>query len=140
MHLLPERRAAVGDYRAIELAYLRIADRRSDAAIGDDAGEIELRDATFAQAPFEPRGVERRKCDLLYIDICGRERIDQLLPKTARREVALLEERPQRLEMRRDERLAAAPGHQGEQRCDDQYPVLACGTHQRRQARGQGGD
>ena len=44
-----------------------------------------------------------------------------------------VEERPQRLQMRRDDRLAAAAGHQREQRRDDQHAALARGAHQRRE-------
>ena len=74
MHLAAERRAAVRDHGAVELAHMRVAHRRGDAAIGHDAGEIEVLDAAFLQHPFEPRGVERRIGDLLHVDVGGRER------------------------------------------------------------------
>ena len=74
--------------------------------------------------------MERRIGDLLHVDVGGREWIDQLLAPASRREVALLQERPQRLEMRRDDRLAAATRHEREQRRDDEDALLARDTHQ----------
>src|SRR5262249_8414418 len=57
----------------------------------------------------------------------------ELLAEGARCEIAPLEERPQRLQMRRDDRLATAAGHQGEQRRYDQNAALTGGLHQRRE-------
>src|SRR5947209_778533 len=42
--------------------------------------------------------------------------------------------------MRRNDRLTAAPGHQGEQRCDDENAIVARGAHERCEAGGQCGD
>ena len=47
--------------------------------------------------------------DLLHLDVGRRERIDQLLAPASRREVARLQERAQRSQMRGNDRLAAAP-------------------------------
>jgi hypothetical protein len=95
MHALAEGRAAILDHAAAELAHMRVAHRRGDAAIGDDAGEIEVLDAAFAQAPFEPRRMEGRKGDLLDRDVGGRERVDHLLPPASGHEIALAQERAQ---------------------------------------------
>ncbi len=100
---------------------MRVAHRRGDAAIGDDAGEEQLLDAALAQHPFEPRGVERRIGDLLDLRRRPAPVRRPALAPAAGREIALAEERPQRLQMRRDDRLAAAAGHQREQRRDDQH-------------------
>src|SRR4029077_2437388 len=140
MQIVRKCRAAVGDHSAMELAHMRVAHGRGDAAIGDDAGEVKMLDAAFAQTPLEPRGVECRIRDLLDGDVGGRELLDELLAPASRRKVAFGEERPQRFEMRRDDRLAAAAGHEREQGCDNQNVVLARRAHQRRETIGQGGN
>src|SRR5947209_4263286 len=119
---------------------MRIAHRRGDATIGDDAGEVQMLDAALAQHPFEARGMKSRVRDLLHIDVGGRELIDELLAPASRREVPFLEERPQRFEMRRDDWLSPAAWYQGEERCHDENAIAARGAHQRREAVGQGGD
>src|SRR5262249_29238355 len=105
MDLVGECGAAVGDDRAVELAHMGVAHRRGDAAVGDDAGEIQLFHGAFAQHPFETRHVKRRIGDLLDADVGGRERIDELLTPAAGREVAAAQERPQLAEVRRDDRF-----------------------------------
>ena len=142
MDVLGKGGAAVRDDGAVEFAHMGVPHGRGHAAIGDDAGNIEPVDAALAQHPFEPRHVERRVGDLFDRDIGWREHIDELLAPPARREVARLEERPQLLEMRRDDRLAAAAGNEREQCRDDEHAVRASGVNKRRELvrqRGEGG-
>ena len=54
MKLQRERGAAIFDYRALELAHMGVPHCRGAAAVGNDAGEVELLDGAFAQHPFEP--------------------------------------------------------------------------------------
>src|SRR4051812_17830732 len=84
--------------------------------------------------------MKSRVRDLLRADVCGRELIDELLAPASRREVAFLQERPQRFEVRRNDWLTAAPGHEREQGSEDENAIVACGVHQRRDAVRQGGD
>ena len=97
MKLQRERGAAIFDYRALELAHMGVPHCRGAAAVGNDAGEVELLDGAFAQHPFEPRDVERRIGDLLDGDVGGDKLIDELLGPGAGGEIALAEKRPQRL-------------------------------------------
>ena len=46
--------------RSLEIAHMRVAHGRGDAAVGDDAADIELFDARLAQHPFEPASCRRR--------------------------------------------------------------------------------
>ena len=91
-------------------------------------------DAGLAQHPFQPPHVERRIGDLLDREIGRLQLIDQRLAPGARREIALGQERPQRLEMRRDERLAALARHQRELGRDDQAAALRSGSSERLEA------
>src|SRR3954466_5118078 len=117
-----------------------VAHRRGNAAIGDNAGEVELLDAALAQHPFEPRGMECGVGDFLHVDIRGSKLLDKLLAPAPRREVARLEKWTQRSEMRRDDRLASAAWHEREQSRDGENSVVARGARERCEAVGQGGD
>jgi hypothetical protein len=57
---------------------------RSDAAIGDDAGDLEHLDPRLAQNPFEPRHVECGIGDLLNREIGGRQFFDQRMAPMGR--------------------------------------------------------
>src|SRR4051812_12497026 len=140
MHLLAECRAPVFDHRAMKFAHMSVAHRGGDTAIGDDAGEIQMLDAALLQHPFETRGMERRIRDFLDVHVRGREFVHHLLAPTTGREVSLFQERSQRFQMRRDDRLTTAAGHQCEERCHDEDAALACELHQRRETRRQCGD
>jgi hypothetical protein len=124
----------------VELAHVRVPHGRGDAAVGHDAGKIEMLDAAFPQHPFEARSVERRIGDLLHVDVGGCERADELLAPASRREVALLQKGPKLLEMRRYDRSPPASRHECEQRRNRQDAPLARKPGERREARRQGGD
>src|SRR6185312_602429 len=113
---------------------------RSNATIGDNAGADDMLNAAFAQHPFEPRHVERGESDLFDAGVGGTELVDELLAPGARQEVALAQERPQRLQMRRDDRVAAPPRHQCEQCRDDETAFVAERVGERLQPRRQCGD
>ena len=59
---------------------MRVAHRGGDAAIGDDAGNIELASMPrLAQQPFQPRHVEGGIGDLLHREVGRRKFVDELL-------------------------------------------------------------
>ncbi len=73
------------------------------------------------------RHVEGGIGDLLDLEVGGRELVDKRMAPGAGREIALAQKRPQRLEMRRDQRLAASSGHKREMGGDDE---AAAPTHE----------
>ena len=95
---------------------------------------------TFAQHPLEARHVEGRVGDLLDGDIGGRKVVDKLLAPSAWCEVTLLEKRPQRLQMRRDDWFAVAAGHQREQCRDNENAPLAAARTSGASLSGSSGD
>src|SRR5215203_881669 len=131
MNVIGERRAAILDHGATKLANVCVTHSGCNAAVGYDAGEIEVLHAAFAQHPLQPRHVKGRVGDLLYGDVGGRKFVHELLTPCARREVALLQEWPQGFQMRRDDGFARTTGHQREQRCRDQYAILTRRADQR---------
>ena len=139
MHLAREGGAAVGKDRDVEIAHMRVAHRRGDAAIGDDAADVELLDIRLAQHPFEPAHVEGRIGDLLDREIDRLENVDRRMSPGARLEIPFAEKRPERLEVRRDERLATLAGNEGEMGRDDEAALrpheLGEGLHAPRQGR-----
>ncbi len=66
VHLLRKGGAAVGQQHRVKVAHMGVAQRRGDAAIGDDAADDQRVDPAFAQHPFQPRHVEGGIGDLLH--------------------------------------------------------------------------
>ena len=108
-----EGRAAVFQNGGVEVAHMRVTHGRCDATIGDDAADKKTLDAALAQHPFKSRHVEGRIRDFLDGQIGRMQYIHELMPPSPRLEVTLLEERPELLEMGRDQRLASFCWHQG---------------------------
>ncbi len=106
-----EGRAAVGEHDGLDVPQMRVA-QRADATppLVTMPPTIMRVDTERPHHVFEPRLVEGGIGDLLDRVIRRRKVIDEPVAPCARREIAFAEERPQLLQMRRDERFAPGPG------------------------------
>jgi hypothetical protein len=68
---------------------MRVAHRRRDPAIGDDAAGNQLLDPGFAQHLVEPRHIEGGIGDLLDLEVRGRKLANERVAPAAQREVTL---------------------------------------------------
>src|SRR5262245_9186576 len=133
MSSIRERSTSVLDDQAVEFANMRVPDRGGNAAVGHNAGKQQLFDSAFSQHPLETGHVERRVGNLLDCNVRRRERVDQLLAPAAWRKVALGQKWPQRLEVRRDDRLAVTARDEREQRRNNENAAVAGSAHEGRE-------
>ena len=140
MDIAGECRAPVLDQGAIEIAHVGIPQSGGDAAVGDDTTDVEILNAGFSQHPFEPRHVEGRVGDFFNRKVGRSEFLDERVAPLPRAEITLAEKRPQRFQVRRDQRLCAPAGHKREMRRDDKTIARAKQIDQRLQTCGKSRD
>ena len=140
MGRLAEGGAAVGQDDGVEIAHMRVAHGRGDAAIGHDAAEDQRPNAGAGQHPFHAALIKRRERHLFDLQVTRLQVGDQLMAEASGSEIAASQERPQIFEMGRHEGFAVAAGHQGEMRRHDPAARRAHRFRQFSVARRQSGD